>query len=292
MPSCRQYSPVHTNKQSFHTFKKQQNESFFPSLTPEQWSLSSIKRLLYCKELFSNDARHICCDISAGKVIFWKVRSPAIKSIFLEACASNELRVELALRQRPNKVGVMIGMDSHAWEKQVSFIGSHWCAHSYGDLWLVERRHHRSEEEACCCRACLWAWGCRDGGSWGWGREGTTKNRPPGSWASKASLTESIWTTVNRRQPVCWLPLSWIFTGSVPTNTCCPARLSKGASARVIPPRRFFFFSLWPGKTESRLKGSKTPRIVNNHYYLKLKSKRIGLLPGRTGMHWKNISLF
>lgn len=28
-------------------------------------------------------------------------------------------------RQRPNKVGVMIGMDSYAWEKQVLFIGSH-----------------------------------------------------------------------------------------------------------------------------------------------------------------------
>lgn len=28
-------------------------------------------------------------------------------------------------RQRPNKVGVMTGMDSYAREKQVSFIGSH-----------------------------------------------------------------------------------------------------------------------------------------------------------------------
>lgn len=68
------------------------------------------------------------------------------------------------------------------------------------------------------------------------GEKGAAENRPPGSWASKAGLTESIWTTVNRRQPVFWLPLSCIFTGSVPTNTRCPAELSKGASARVFPP--------------------------------------------------------
>lgn len=50
----------------------------------------------------------------------------------------------LATGQRPNKVGVMIGIDSHAWEKQVLFIGSHRCAHSCGGLRLAEGRHHRS----------------------------------------------------------------------------------------------------------------------------------------------------
>lgn len=71
----------------------------------------------------------------------------------------------------------------------------------------------------------------------GWGGGvGAAENRPPGSRASKAGLTESIWTTVNRRQPVCWLPLSCIFTGSFPTNTRRPAKLWKAASARVFPP--------------------------------------------------------
>lgn len=55
--------------------------------------------------------------------------------------------LRLATRQRPNKVGVMIGMDSHAWEKQVLFIGSRWCAHSCRGLRLVEGRHHRSERK-------------------------------------------------------------------------------------------------------------------------------------------------
>lgn len=50
----------------------------------------------------------------------------------------------LASRQRPNKVGVMIGTDSHAWEKQVLFIGSCRCAHCCGGSRLVEGRHHRS----------------------------------------------------------------------------------------------------------------------------------------------------
>lgn len=49
----------------------------------------------------------------------------------------------LATRQRPNKVGVMIGMDSHAWEKQVLLIGSRRCAHSCRGSRLAEGRRHR-----------------------------------------------------------------------------------------------------------------------------------------------------
>lgn len=50
----------------------------------------------------------------------------------------------LASWQRPNKVGVMIGVDSHARKKQVSFIGSHRCAHCHGASRLADGRHHRS----------------------------------------------------------------------------------------------------------------------------------------------------
>lgn len=161
----------------------------------------------------------------------------------------------LASWQRPNKVGVMIGMDSHAWKKQVLFIGSLRCAHSFRSLRLVEGRHH------CSGRKLLMP-GMFVGMGWPRQREGRVKgeegaaeNRPPGSGASKAGLTESIWTTVNRRQPVCWLPLSCIFTGSFPTNTHHLARLSKGASARVFPPSKgdFYFYSAqWKEKVDQK----------------------------------------
>lgn len=143
----------------------------------------------------------------------------------------------LASRQRPNKVGVMIGTDGHAWEKQVSFIGSHRCAHSCRGSRLVELRHHRSGRKLLMPGMFVGTGllGRREGRVKG-GGQGAAENRPPGSRASKAGLTESIWTTVNRRQPVCWLPLSCIFTGSFPTNTRRPASLSKGASARFFPP--------------------------------------------------------
>lgn len=146
-------------------------------------------------------------------------------------------------------------MDSHALEKQVSFIGSHNyvpIAAEACDWWKEDTttpRRKLANAGHVCGHGVAEAEGVEGGGE-----EGTTENRPPGSWASKASLTESIWTTVNRRQPVCWLPLSCIFTGSVPTNTCCPARLSKGASARVFPPRGFFFFLTLTSEKRKKIK--------------------------------------
>lgn len=66
------------------------------------------------------------------KVILWKgTLFPAIKSIFLKACASGVLG--LAARQRPNKVGVMIGMDSHASETGVA----HWLTSMWPWLWRL-----------------------------------------------------------------------------------------------------------------------------------------------------------
>lgn len=71
-----------------------------------------------------------------------------MKSIFLLAhttCASwMPTIMHWALRQSPNKVVIMIGTDSQAWEKQVLFIGSQRCDHSGGALRLVEERHRRS----------------------------------------------------------------------------------------------------------------------------------------------------
>lgn len=95
----------------------------------------------------------------------------------------------LASRQRPNKVGVMIGMDGHAQEKQVSFIGSRRCAHSCGALRLVEGRHHHSGKTADARHVCGHRVAKVTGGE---DEEGRGENRPPGSQASKASLTESI----------------------------------------------------------------------------------------------------
>lgn len=212
-----------------------------------------------------NDAAHICSDICAGKVIFWKVRNFFLP-VPLTASMPVNYVLRLATRQRPNKVGVMIGMDSHAWEKQVLFIGSQWCAHGCRGSRLVEGRHHRSERKLLMPGMFVGTDG-RGGGRGGWSGGGRHRgeNRPPGSRASKAGLTESIWTTVNRRQPVCWLPLSCIFTGSFPTNTRRSARLSKRSLSLGFSTKLRRTILLCPSIQGSRLKSSKSQRIVKNH---------------------------
>lgn len=144
---------TYKHRQSFHTLKKATKWVIFPHTHSWTIILQSYQKVVLLQDTFfqwCNNAMDIWCDICAGKVIFWKVRSPAIKSIFLAACASLGLWMPvnyvlvLASRQRPNKVGVMIGMNRQAWEKQVLFIGSCRCAHCCGGLRLVEGRHHRS----------------------------------------------------------------------------------------------------------------------------------------------------
>lgn len=184
---------------------------------------------------------HICCDICAGKSHFLEGFFPCDK-IHISFClcllwpGCRWTTCWDWLQDRDQIKGVL-------WLAWTATIKKNRCcslAHINVPIAAEACDWRRKDTTAlrgsCWCRACLWARDGRGRARGGEGREGTKENRPPGSGASKAGLTESIWTTVNRRQPVCWLPLSSIFTGSFPTNTHCPARLSKGASARVFPP--------------------------------------------------------
>lgn len=201
-----------------------------------------------CRELFfrwCNDTTHICCDICAGKVIFWKVRSPSDK-IHISSCLCLSwtgcpwITCWGWLRDRGQIKWVLWLAWTTALER------NRCCSLAHTDVPMAgEPRDWWSEDTTALGGSSLDGRHVCGHGGWPRQREGrgtgglmgvAAENRPPGSRASKAGLTESIWTTVNRRQPVCWLPLSRIFTGSFPTNTCCPARLSKGASARVFPP--------------------------------------------------------
>lgn len=106
---------------------------------------------------------------------------PAIKSIFLKACASGVLG--LAARQRPNKVGVMIGMNSHASETGVA----HWLTSMCPWLWRLViggwKLWRLWEEDVDARHVCGQVMAKAERG-WGWrvGGEGHRgEQRPPGS---------------------------------------------------------------------------------------------------------------
>lgn len=186
---------------------------------------------------FSNDAMmHLLWHLCWESHFLEGPGSSAIKFIyFFFLCAScgldtRELRVGIgSTTEAQIKWVLWLAWRCWALEKQV-FIGSQRCAHSCGALRLAEGWTPLLRGGSYWCQACLWARGgrgergrvvCR-GGERTQRRADHLDHGP-----SKAGLTESIWTTVNRRQPVCWLPLSCIFTGSSPTNTCCPVKLFK-----------------------------------------------------------------
>lgn len=189
----------------------------------------SYQKVAFLQDTFfqwCNDAVHICCDICAGKVIFWKVRISFCLCFSWSGCRWITCWDWLHDRGQIKWVLWL------AWTATLE--RNRCCSLAHTDVPIsAEACYWRREDTtalrgSCWCRACLWARMAEaDGGEGERGRGRYGENRPPGSWASKAGLTESIWTTVNRRQPVCWLPLSCIFTGSFPTNTHRPARLSK-----------------------------------------------------------------
>lgn len=185
------------------------------------------------------------------KVVFWNARSPVIKSIFLFGCTTCGLVSWDWLRGRVQIKRVITGRDRHAGEKKkmVLFTGSHRMPVAAGTQGRC--RGDPAALGGSCCRLSMFV-----GKTWPTQSEEECESkrgcsRVQTTWirgASKADLTESIWTTVNSRQSVCWVTLASIFTGSLPTNTCYPARLSESASDWGFSTKLRDFFHTLPSE--------------------------------------------
>lgn len=219
-----------------------------------------------------NEGTHIWGDICARPVIFWKVHSPTIKSIFLcsfffllyfccrclswSECPWNTCWDRLGGRH-PNKVGVMIGIESDSQEKQVSLIGPYRCAHSRGSAAIGRAetpllgKDEATDANGVCGQKPTGEVmvGVRDGvRGMGVLLRGTDHlDHEP----QRPALTESIWTTVNRRQPVCWLPPLTFSLAAFQQTHAVQQRLSEEASARVFSTKSYlalFCSAYWKEK--------------------------------------------
>lgn len=119
-----------------------------------------------------NEAEHICCDICAGKVIFWKVRSPAIKSIFLFClCLSWPGCPWITCWDWLHDRGQIKWVLWLAWTATLE--RNRCCSLAHADVPIAAEARDWQREDAtvalggsCWCWACLWA---RDAGVGGRG---------------------------------------------------------------------------------------------------------------------------
>lgn len=273
MQSCLQSSKV-------FTLSKGNKVSHFSSLSPEQWSLSPIKRLLCCKILFfqwCNDAVHICCDICAGKVIFWKGSFPSDK-IHISFClcltwpGCPRITCWDWLRDR-GQIKWVLWL---AWTATFERNRCRSLAHTDVPIAAEARDWWREDTTArggsCWCRACLWAWDGQGRGRGGWRgrgeraprREQTTWITGLKGWPDRVNLNNSEQKTASLlTSPL--LHFHWQLSNKhTPSSKTFKRSFSSGFSTKL----RGIFFLLCPVKRESRSKGSKTLRIVKNRDYV------------------------